>query len=112
MTGLVGVDARGRSGGLAMMWKEGVNLTLTSYSKYHIDTEIEDQDQRVWRLTGFYGDSDPRKRHEGWLMLRELSTINNKPWCCFGDFNEILWDSESKEVIYDLLGRSLTSGTP
>ena len=30
------------------------------------------------------------KRTEGWKMLRMLNSKPNLPWCCFGDFNELL----------------------
>ncbi|XVF61257.1 hypothetical protein PTKIN_Ptkin08bG0115700 [Pterospermum kingtungense] len=65
MYGLVGVDIVRRSGGLAMMWKEDVVLTLKSYFKYHIDMEVTDSHHNEWRLTGFYRDSDPDKRYKG-----------------------------------------------
>ena len=30
------------------------------------------------------------KRTEGWKILRMLNSKPNLPWCCFGDFNELL----------------------
>ncbi|XVF56457.1 hypothetical protein PTKIN_Ptkin06aG0122200 [Pterospermum kingtungense] len=41
--GVVCVDAIGRSGGLAPMWKEEIQVHLKSFSKYHIDTEVTNQ---------------------------------------------------------------------
>ncbi|XVF50977.1 hypothetical protein PTKIN_Ptkin04bG0146800 [Pterospermum kingtungense] len=96
MYGLVGVDAVGRSGGLAMMWKEDIDLKLMSYSKFHIDMEVTDNQHNVWRLIGFYGEPDPQKRHEGWTMLKTLAQTNDKRWVCIGDFNEILSNSKKE----------------
>ncbi|XVF87929.1 hypothetical protein PTKIN_Ptkin19aG0008200 [Pterospermum kingtungense] len=59
MYGLMAVDAIGRSGGLAMMWKEDIDLKLMSYLKFHIDMEVADNQHNEWRLTGFYGEPDP-----------------------------------------------------
>ncbi|XVF40778.1 hypothetical protein PTKIN_Ptkin01aG0143100 [Pterospermum kingtungense] len=43
MSGMVGVNAIGRSGGLVMMWKEEILLNLLRYSKNHIDMDVTDQ---------------------------------------------------------------------
>lgn len=54
--GMVVVEARGRSGGLAMLWKEGDQAKLLSFSQNHIDMEISMNELGLWRLTGFYGE--------------------------------------------------------
>ena len=46
--------------------------------------------ERAWRLTGFYGEPETSKRGDGWSMLRMLSSKLALPWCCMGDFNELL----------------------
>ena len=35
------VEARGNSGGLAMLWSEENFGTITSFSQYHIDMEVQ-----------------------------------------------------------------------
>ncbi|KAK1618800.1 hypothetical protein QYE76_024317 [Lolium multiflorum] len=56
----------GKSGGLAIFWKRGIDVKLTGFmSKYHIDTEITEEDGFVWRFTGTRGEElmghiDPR----------------------------------------------------
>lgn len=35
---------------------EGIDVTLRNYSKYHIDMDIQEDDGRVWRFTGVYGE--------------------------------------------------------
>ncbi|KAG8493539.1 hypothetical protein CXB51_011042 [Gossypium anomalum] len=52
----IDVDAVGTRGGLSLGWREGLNLTLKSFSKSRIDMEVEEESGRdIWRFTGFYG---------------------------------------------------------
>ena len=53
--GLV-VLSKGRSGGLALLWKKELKVDMQTFSDNHIDAIV---DQGVsghhWRITGFYG---------------------------------------------------------
>ncbi|KAA3451688.1 Exo_endo_phos domain-containing protein [Gossypium australe] len=43
-------------GGLSLGWRDGLNLTLKSFSKSHIDMEVEEENElETWKFTGFYG---------------------------------------------------------
>ena len=84
------VPSDGRGGCLALLWKASENVWLDSFSKYHIDVIVHGGSEDAWRLTRFYGEPDTSKRSEGWAMLRMLSSKPKMPWCCFGDFNELL----------------------
>lgn len=79
--GVFVVDSRGRSGGLALLWRKEASVSLLSFSRFHI---------------GFYGNSDRGHRHESWQLLRHLSKVSPLPWCCLGDFNDILAASEKR----------------
>ncbi|TYH38271.1 hypothetical protein ES332_D12G099000v1, partial [Gossypium tomentosum] len=59
--GCLAVCSEGRSGGLALMWREGVRVT----------------DGENLRFTGFYGQVDPRLRQHAWDMLRRVKSRNN-----------------------------------
>ena len=51
------VPSRGKSGDLAMYWKEGVRLDVQTYSPNHIDAFVDGgSGVGWWHLTGFYGD--------------------------------------------------------
>jgi hypothetical protein len=85
------VDCVGRSGGLALMWGEDVDLEIINYNRKHIHANIISHELGTpWKFTGFYGHLVPHKRHEAWSLLRYLKSLSPLPWVCAGDFNEIL----------------------
>ncbi|KAA3481203.1 Zinc finger, CCHC-type-like protein [Gossypium australe] len=50
------VEAEGSRGGLCMAWKKEISVRLRSFSRWHIDVFIkEDNVEEEWRYTGFYG---------------------------------------------------------
>ncbi|XP_050241121.1 uncharacterized protein LOC126690018 [Quercus robur] len=94
--GLFTVSNESRGGGLAMLWKGSTNVWVDSFSSYHIDVIVNGGSENAWRLTGFYGEPDTSIRNEGWNMLWMLSSKPRLPWCCFGDFNELLQLQEKR----------------
>lgn len=87
----------GNSGGLALLWKKSVSVTLLSYSFHHIDAHVELEDVgTVTKLTGIYGEPDSRHRHITWNLLRTLHGVDQRGWFVGGDFNEILHNGEKK----------------
>lgn len=94
--GLV-VPSKGRSGGLALLWKEELKVDVQSYLDSHIDAIIDNGEiGQQWRLTGFYGNSETSKREDSWLLLKRLSTLNSLSWVCLGDFNELMNGGEKE----------------
>lgn len=87
---------KGKGGGLVLFWKEGINVELYNYSKYHIDVEIIERDGFRWRLTGIYGEPAANKKENTWRLLRNLNAQMERPWLCLGDFNEILHNHEKR----------------
>ncbi|KAL8465963.1 hypothetical protein ACS0TY_035172 [Phlomoides rotata] len=45
---------------------------------------------------GFYGFPDRSLRHLSWNLLRQLASINNLPWVCIRDFNDLLSADDKK----------------
>ena len=43
-------------GGLALYWKNSIDVHVDSFSKYHIDSIINKVGDEAWRFTGFYGE--------------------------------------------------------
>ena len=85
-----------RAGGLAMMWKAGVDLHVQTFSLNHIDARIMNNSPTPWRITGFYGRPKAHRKHESWELLRHLHSRDSMPWLCVSDYNEIL-SSEEKQ---------------
>lgn len=93
----MGVSSVGLSGGLALLWRKNVQLGLVSFSKYHIDAKLTlEDDGRIVRITGIYGEPYPPQRHVTWSLLRTLRNNEQQPWFVGGDFNEILHNGEKE----------------
>lgn len=96
MSNMVVKDCKGKSGGLALLWKRHVHVELRNYSRYHIDVKIVEQDGFTRRFTGIYGEPATDKRDKTWDLLRILDQQIKLPWLCAGDFNEVLYCHEKK----------------
>nr|POE64005.1 hypothetical protein CFP56_02038 [Quercus suber] len=94
--GLV-VPSKGRSGGLALLWKRDIRVEVQTFSENHIDAIIvPGRGSPRWRLTGFYGNPETSKREESWSLLTRLANGNSLPWLCIGDFNELMQGDEKE----------------
>ncbi|CAM8965691.1 unnamed protein product [Rhodiola kirilowii] len=94
--GCFAVGSQGRSGGLALLWSDDVEVNLVSYSASHIDVKVGCSAD--FFLTLFYGSPKVQERRESWELLRRLKKDPEIPWVVMGDFNEIAfsWEMESK----------------
>lgn len=91
------VNPVGRSGGLALLWKEAPDLEIFNYSRSHICVVAKDaKGNSSWQFTGFYGNPNSARRGESWALLNHLKTFLPLPWLCAGDFNEIVEQSEKE----------------
>jgi hypothetical protein len=94
-SGMFVVEPAGRSGGLALLWKDVKILKIQNYTRRHINALVNGEDNMgVWKLTCFYGHPITAKRHESWALLEHLRQFQPLPWICIGDFNEILTQEE------------------
>ncbi|KAL0370779.1 UNVERIFIED_CONTAM: hypothetical protein Sangu_0396000 [Sesamum angustifolium] len=89
------VAARGKSGGLPLLWNKEIYVDLVSFSSSHIDARVRlPEESEPWRLTDFYGALNANNRGDSWTLLRRLSQESKLPWMCVGDFNAILSNLE------------------
>lgn len=90
------VFSEGQSGGLALFWRDGLDVRFRSKSNHHVDVEVHSTDGShiFWRLTGFYGHPTTSERYRTWSLLRNLSDESSLPWAVVGDFNELLHASK------------------
>lgn len=91
----INVSADGSRGGLSLGWKDNVNISLMIFSQYHINININEENQdESWRFTGFYGSPIEQSRKDSWNLLCRLKAESNDPWLVLGDFNEIMFSFE------------------
>lgn len=79
-----------------MLWRRGIDVTLRSMSKYHIDVDITEGGSASWRFTRIYGDAQTEQRYKTWDTIRSLVVNLVQPWLLAGDFNEILFEREKQ----------------
>ncbi|KAH1063334.1 hypothetical protein J1N35_028321 [Gossypium stocksii] len=81
----IDVDSTGTRGGLCLAWHGDINVGLQSYSKSHIDVEIEDPNLvNKWRFTGFYGSLYSNDKKETWNLMRHLRNGGELSWMVCG----------------------------
>ncbi|XP_074306381.1 uncharacterized protein LOC141641626 [Silene latifolia] len=90
------ISSNGRSGGLGFWWKD-IDAQLLSYDRHHIAMKVVGSDGgTLWKAIGVYRWPEVANRHKTWSMLNALCRNNADPMVLFGDFNEILCDSEKE----------------
>lgn len=62
IAGSLVVNSEGRSGGLAILWKDGVDVSIQKYFKHQMDLLVRMENHNNTRFTGFYGHADPNLR--------------------------------------------------
>ncbi|PPR84917.1 hypothetical protein GOBAR_AA35797 [Gossypium barbadense] len=102
MEGCLVVCSEGKSGGLALLWREGLDVSIQNYSKYHIDVLVCMEDGEMLRFIDFNGQTDSNLRQQSWEMLRRVKSMVNKGWIMGGDFNAILNNSEKERAAENL----------
>jgi hypothetical protein len=100
------VDSVGRSGGLALFWKEDVQLEIQNYSNRHINAVITELGQNFqWKLTGFYGHPETAHRGEGGVYSDIFRVSLHCHGCVLGTSMRF-WISQKKWVVrHDLPDR-------
>ncbi|KAA3470617.1 reverse transcriptase [Gossypium australe] len=80
----INIATEGSRGGLCLAWKVDFEVTLKSFSKWHIDTIIR---RRMCRRHG---------KNLAWSTLKNLAQGCDYPWLVAGDFNEIMYSFEKR----------------
>ena len=62
----------GRSRGVALFWRRGLNVALRSFGRRHMDVDVTEEDGRVWCMTGVYGESEVERKVKTWRTMRLL----------------------------------------
>uniref|UniRef100_A0A803NUC0 CCHC-type domain-containing protein n=1 Tax=Cannabis sativa TaxID=3483 RepID=A0A803NUC0_CANSA len=85
----------GLSGGLMLLWKDNINVSLNIFGSTYFDCCLSVDDGPLFHLTAFYGAPATSSRALSWTLLTRLHDIApTLPWILVGDFNEILSQSD------------------
>ena len=87
------VEAKGKRGGLCVMWKNGFSVREVEYNKNLIAVTVSDS-VCEWLMVGFYGLSYFSKKKKAWENLMALLESYPGPWMCMGDFNYVISEDE------------------
>jgi hypothetical protein len=88
--------SNGRSGGLILFWKREIQIDLIYSEPNFIDVRVLNGHDKMWRLTGIYGEPRWEDKYKTWDRMRELKQRSDLPWVIIGDFNEILFSTEKE----------------
>lgn len=100
------VNPRGLSGGLGLFWNDNVNVQVMYSSLNVIQTcvTINERDE-CFDCSFVYGDPVYHHRRMFWTFLLGIQNDLNRPWCCIGDFNDILRQHEKEGLRRQRRGR-------
>lgn len=89
------VDARGTSGGLALLWNDHYMIQFISSSLNYIHTNVvERRAGLAFDITFIHDNPIFQQRRNLLLRIANLKTSPHGPWCCIGNFNEMLSSGE------------------
>lgn len=71
-----------------------MKVSICDSSQNHINVQIIEGNNAIWRLTCFYGFPEREKRRESWDFIRYLAGQSQLPWCIIGDFNDLMYASD------------------
>lgn len=86
----------GLSGGLALFWKDEVELEILSSSPHFIDTKISSYGKLTSFVTFIYGEPQQENRGQFWDHISLLGAGRDDAWLLTGDLNDILDNSEKR----------------
>ena len=81
------------AGGLALFWKNNIEVEILSSCPHFIDTRIKAKGREFY-ATFLYGEPDRTKRTQVWTRLQDIALLRDGPWLITGDFNDIIGSNE------------------
>ncbi|KAK4385511.1 hypothetical protein Sango_2675100 [Sesamum angolense] len=91
----VGIDFKGKSRGLLLVWKKAVNVWVQSFSAHHIDAIIRGYGiPNQWRFTRFYGHPETSKWKDSWILLHYLWICGDQTWASLFPNTQVQHDVE------------------
>ncbi|XP_030498113.2 uncharacterized protein LOC115713770 [Cannabis sativa] len=94
--GAFSVDAQGKSGGVALLWRVEGDVNLLGFGQNYIDASILGGNKGYWRLTGLYGEPNRSLRGNTWTLMKTLKDRSTLPWCIVGDINNVTSQTDKR----------------
>lgn len=87
------VPSEGKSGGLALLWKQYADVLVKSCSNSHIDVVVLDPStNKKWRAIGFYGHPNASQCHKSCQLLNTYSLAwIYLGWCLVISIKSLIW---------------------
>ncbi|XP_013613525.1 PREDICTED: uncharacterized protein LOC106319692 [Brassica oleracea var. oleracea] len=85
---IIAVNPIGYSRGLALMWKNSVNIGFKFVDKNLVDFSVKFVKDSFF-VSCVYGEPIQGNRTKVWERLSRIGAHRKEPWCMLGDFNEI-----------------------
>uniref|UniRef100_A0A803P4L4 Reverse transcriptase domain-containing protein n=1 Tax=Cannabis sativa TaxID=3483 RepID=A0A803P4L4_CANSA len=92
-------EVMGKSGGLALLWKEPFEVSVKAFTISHIDAIVENGLGFAWRFTGFYGNPDPGdsqmrdfKKAISYCNFKEIRMEGGEFTWCNGRHNNLVFE--------------------
>ncbi|KAL5710709.1 hypothetical protein ACHQM5_021240 [Ranunculus cassubicifolius] len=91
------VNPIGRSGGIAVLYKDGITMEPLHASNHIISGKFSNYlTNTTWIMSLVYGHPVTSKRKELWDFIENFGANLSDPWVLWGDFNSILSYSEKQ----------------
>jgi len=87
------IEPEGKSGGLAIFWKDNLDLDFLFEDKHLIDLQISHGSKR-WFVSCVYDNPVASLRSLLWERISTFGLKRKEAWYMIGDFNEILSNAE------------------
>ena len=89
------VNSNGKAGGLAMIWKEDIEVISIAQGTFFIGMKMKDSDSGCnWGLVGVYVSTDENTRKVQWKRIGQKRREWGEHWVLVGDFNDIRFREE------------------
>lgn len=84
------VEAAGKSGGMAVYWKEEGLIKKVETTTFTMEVLVEEAaDKTRWWCIGIYASTDSRIKRQQWAVIKRRKRLWGDNWILIGDFNDI-----------------------
>ena len=93
--GKLAISARGKSGGICMLWSSAIEVRVIEFNSHLIVVKVM-EGMEGWHLVGFYGPPHSVRKLEIWENLGAVLESMEGLWICMGDFNMVVEEAEKE----------------